>query len=65
MGTILSGENPLELSQIVSTTIGTMKPLPAWIQKGCIVGMVNGQDFVDEKYAYMKGLELPMVGIWM
>jgi len=41
-GTILSGEDPLELSQIVSTTIGTMKPLPKWIQQGCIVGMVNG-----------------------
>ena len=41
-GKILSGENPLDLAQLVSTTIGTMKPLPEWIQKGIIVGMVNG-----------------------
>ena len=29
------------------------------------MGIVGGQDFVDEKYAAMKNLGLPMVGIWM
>lgn len=42
-----------------------MEPLPEWIQKGIIIGIENGQDFVDEKYAFMKNLGLPMVGIWM
>jgi len=27
--------------------------------------MVNGQDFVEEKYAFMKSLGLKMAGIWM
>jgi hypothetical protein len=42
-----------------------MTPLPEWILDGCIIGIVGGQDYVDEKYAYMKSLELPMNGIWM
>ena len=41
-GTILSGEGPLELSQKVSQTVGTMEPLPNWVMQGAIVGIVNG-----------------------
>jgi len=64
-GTILSAPTPLELAQLVSQTRGLMKPLPEWLSKGCIVGIVGGQKFVDEKYAFMKSLGLPMVGLWM
>ena len=42
-----------------------MAPLPEWSLNGAVVGIVGGQEFVDEKYAMMKKLELPMVGIWM
>jgi len=42
-----------------------MKPLPTWIQKGVIVGIVGGQDYVEEKYKLMKDQGLPMVGLWM
>lgn len=64
-GTLLWGENPLALSQELSKTVGTMTALPEWVTKGAVVGIVGGQDFVDEKYAAMKNLGLPMVGIWM
>jgi sulfoquinovosidase len=55
----------MELAQRVSLTVGTMEPLPEWILEGCIIGIVGGQDYVDEKYAYMKSFDLPMNGIWM
>lgn len=64
-GTLLWGEDPLKLSQEVSKTVGTMDALPEWVMQGAIVGVVGGQDFVDDKYQKMKDLGLPMVGIWM
>lgn len=64
-GTILWGEDPLSLAQTLSKTVGTMRPLPEWALKGAIVGIVGGQEFVDEKYALMKDNKLPMAGIWM
>jgi alpha-glucosidase len=42
-----------------------MRPLPAWVQQGAIIGIVNGQDYVEKQYQKMKDLGLPMVGIWM
>ena len=45
-GTILSGESPLELSQKVSQTVGTMEPLPSWVMQGAVVGIVGGQEFI-------------------
>lgn len=42
-----------------------MKPLPAWTQQGVQIGIVGGQEFVDEKYQFLKDQGVPMVGIWM
>lgn len=55
----------LELASSISKTVGTMRKLPRWILDGVVIGIVNGQDFVDEKYEFMKNLGLPMAGIWM
>lgn len=55
----------MNLVENVSQHIGTMEPLPSWIQQGVVVGIVGGQDFVEEKYKLMKDQGLPMVGIWM
>ena len=52
-GTLLWGEDPLKLSQEVSKTVGTMDALPEWVMQGAIVGVVGGQDFVDDKYQKM------------
>jgi hypothetical protein len=64
-GTMFWGEDFMHLSQILSQTVGTMRPLPSWVLQGSIVGIVNGEDYVREQYAKMKNLGLPMVGIWM
>jgi hypothetical protein len=44
----------MNLVEGVSKHIGTMEPLPSWIQQGVVVGIVGGQDFVEEKYKLMK-----------
>lgn len=49
-GNLFSGKSMMQLVESVSQAIGTMKPLPSWIQNGVIVGIVGGQDFVEEKY---------------
>jgi len=64
-GTLLWGQDPLTLSQELSKTVGTMRALPEWALQGAIVGIEGGQEFIDEKYAMMKGLGLPMAGLWM
>jgi len=65
IGSILPGASFMAQAQNLSRHAGTMKPLPKWVQQGSIIGIVNGQDYVDEKYKKMKDLGLPMVGIWM
>jgi sulfoquinovosidase len=64
-GHLFTGNSFMELTEKLSLHIGTMKPLPEWSQKGAIVGIVGGQQFVEDKYKLMKSLGLPMVGIWM
>lgn len=64
-GKLLYAANPLDLASEVSYTTGMMKPLPDWVSKGALIGIVGGQDFVQEKYDMMKSLGLPMAGIWM
>lgn len=55
----------MALTENLSLHVGTMEPLPAWVQQGAIIGIVNGQDYVEEQYQKMKALGLPMVGMWM
>ena len=55
----------LELAQALSKNVGVMRALPRWVLDGAIVGIVGGSDFVEEKYALMKNVGLPMVGVWM
>jgi hypothetical protein len=31
-----------------------MKALPDWVMQGGIVGIVGGQDFINQKYALLK-----------
>lgn len=38
----------MEQTENLSQHIGTMEPLPEWIQQGAVIGIVNGQDYVDE-----------------
>jgi len=32
----------MRLTENLSKIVGTMKPLPSWVQKGAIIGIVNG-----------------------
>ena len=64
-GHMFTGYDFMRLTEALTTHLGTMRPLPDWVLQGCVIGIEGGQDFVDEKYANMKALGLPMVGIWM
>jgi len=83
-GTVIAGATPLEITQKVNKSRGTMKPLPEWITKGAIIGIVqspnygdtpptdtsyagwnNKQDFIRDRYQFLKDNNLPLVGIWM
>ena len=59
------GQNPKALAGSISKKIGTMKPLPDWIMNGAIVSLQGGQQFIDDKYKYLKEAKVPMVALWM
>ena len=48
-----------------SRNVGTMRPLPSWIQDGAVVSFQGGQAEVDSKYQRLKSHGVPMVGAWM
>jgi len=64
-GRLIYAPEPMQLAQLVSKTLGPMEALPEWVLKGAVVGMVGGQDFINQKYALLKQHEVPLAGIWM
>lgn len=64
-GFLISAPKPIDLARIISKTIGTMKPMPEWIQKGVVVGIVGGQKKVKEVVKYLKQVGVKLSGVWM
>ena len=42
-----------------------MRLLPAWTQKGIIVGLVGGQHSVESKLAKLQKAHVPIAGVWL
>ena len=40
-GQVFVRDTVMELAQAINLTNGPMKPLPEWISKGCIIGIVQ------------------------
>lgn len=64
-GQILAGENPLELVEAFTEYSGRMKPLPDWMHRGAIVGLMGGSDRVRELYQRLQVNRVPVSGLWI
>ena len=70
-GTILvaaDAAGPRRLLAVVaalSNVTGRMAPLPAWVDRGAIVGTEGGSAFVDDVVANLTAFDVPLAGIWL
>ena len=49
----------------LSNVTGRMAPLPAWVDRGAIVGTEGGSAFVDDVVANLTAFDVPLAGIWL
>jgi sulfoquinovosidase len=65
-GTVYRGETPLELIEALTTDTGRMtQPLPAWTQRGVVVGLEGGSDEVEPITEALLQAGVPLVGVWL
>lgn len=57
-GFLTSGDDYMALAQEASLAVGTMKPLPEWLSKGMVVGIVGGQEHVQNVYEKLKSFDI-------
>ena len=65
MGRIMYGSSPLELIERVTEYTGRMPALPDWINKGAIVGMQGGTEFVRSVHDQLKARDTPISAFWL
>jgi alpha-glucosidase (family GH31 glycosyl hydrolase) len=51
---VMSGRTMKNVVTGITKIVGRMKKLPAWTQKGAILGLQGGQDKVTKDYAFLK-----------
>jgi alpha-glucosidase len=64
-GQILAGRSPLELVEAFTQYSGRMKPLPDWMHRGAIVGLMGGSSRVRQLYDRLKTNRVPLGGLWI
>ncbi|MCB0035757.1 MAG: alpha-glucosidase [Anaerolineales bacterium] len=64
-GRILAGDSPTELITSYTETIGRMRPLPAWILSGAVVGMQGGTAKVRQVWAQLAEQNTPLAAFWL
>jgi alpha-glucosidase len=64
-GTVLFGDNMLELVEAFSSHTGRMQPLPDWTQSGAIIRAYGGQDEVMQAVDEALAANIPLAGVWV
>ena len=62
---ILRGTTPARLVGAYTQFSGRMRPLPAWVDRGAIVGMEGGTGFVRRHVALLRRAGVPLAGVWL
>ena len=65
IGSILYGDNMLDLITEVTVLTGRMSPLPEWTQNGAIVGLEGGTDEVEEQVHELLENHVSIAGVWL
>jgi sulfoquinovosidase len=64
-GRILHGATPLELIEQYSAYAGRMRPLPAWVHEGVIVGVQGGTAVALRKLEALTVADVPVSAFWI
>jgi hypothetical protein len=64
-GFLIACDSLAEVIQNVTSITGRMKPLPMWSQKGAVVGLEGGEDYVTHIVDQLKEQNVPMSAIWL
>lgn len=64
-GGFLSSERPLEMISAYTETHGRMRALPAWIERGAVLGVQGGTDIVLGKIAAAERAGTPIAALWV
>ena len=64
-GRIVHGQNPLQLIERYTQSIGRMRELPDWILEGAIVGMQGGSQAVRQMWKELKAADVPISAFWL
>ncbi len=64
-GALLAGRDPLQLIALYTEYAGRMRPLPAWIDQGAIIGMQGGTAAVRKALQDLKRHKTPVSAFWL
>ena len=64
-GQILNGDSPLKLIEAYTEVSGRMKPLPDYLHKGAVVGVMGGSERVRMLYQRLKVNRVPVSAMWL
>jgi alpha-glucosidase len=62
---LLRGSTPARLIRAYTEYAGRMKPMPAWVDSGAIVGIQGGTDVVRARVAALQAAGVPLAGVWL
>ena len=62
---ILAGHAPLDLIEAYTGVVGRMRPLPAWMDGGAIVGMQGGTQAVLDRLQKLETAGAPIAAFWL
>lgn len=64
-GRMFHGAGPLDLIETYTRVIGRMRPLPAWITRGAVLGIQGGTDTVRKRVIQLHALGAPVAAVWL
>lgn len=62
---VIHGKTLKDVTTGITKIVGRMKALPAWTQKGAVVGLQGSEEEVRGQYQILKDNKVPMVAVWM
>ncbi len=61
---IIYATNPYDAIEEYTTYCGRMKPLPAWISSGAVIGMQGGTNKLYDIWQILKNADVPVAAFW-
>jgi alpha-glucosidase len=64
-GHLIAATDPADRIEALTDQLGRMPKLPAWSQRGAIVGIQGGRDIVLKRLALLQEAKVPIAALWI